>query len=320
MTECNHELPLHDDSRLRLQRLRHQRVRRPRILFSYAVSSHTGHGLAEFREALAALLKNPLLFPHVGRIVPLNYAMLERLAHEGCLPGRRHAGDAPAGFGFSGGRSSAGAATVPLTATVPEVVKFAPAMSFGAVSAALAATAQVPFAPGSGGVRGVSATSPTFDASGRVGLFGGGATAPSSTFGADAPMFGFLQPPSGFGSGRASVPTFGVPVSAPAAVPAAAGVVTFGATPSFGSTTTPAAASGFGASAFGATITTVMPVTLAFGTAEAAKTVGASSGASAFGGVCAGFAAAHAGLALFSATLLYSCLEVEVCMEECVAS
>ena len=67
----------------RLQRLREQRVRQPRILFSCGVSSKTGHGLAELRQALAALLKDQRLFPHVGMEVPLSYAMLERLAQEG---------------------------------------------------------------------------------------------------------------------------------------------------------------------------------------------------------------------------------------------
>jgi hypothetical protein len=39
------ERPSCDDSKAKLQRLRLQRVRRPRILFSYSVSSHTGYGL-----------------------------------------------------------------------------------------------------------------------------------------------------------------------------------------------------------------------------------------------------------------------------------
>mmetsp|Transcript_82512 Transcript_82512/g.133813 ORF Transcript_82512/g.133813 Transcript_82512/m.133813 type:complete len:215 (+) Transcript_82512:339-983(+) len=82
----NTQHPSCDDSKAQLQRLRQQRVRRPRILFSYAVSSHTGHGLAEFRKALATLLNDKRLFPHVGGIVPLNYAMLERVAHKGCSP------------------------------------------------------------------------------------------------------------------------------------------------------------------------------------------------------------------------------------------
>jgi len=76
----NAERPSYQDSKAKLQRLRLQRVRRPRILFSYAVSSHTGHGLDVFREVLATLLKDKRLFPHVGGIVPLNYAMLEGLA------------------------------------------------------------------------------------------------------------------------------------------------------------------------------------------------------------------------------------------------
>ena len=72
-----------DEAKQRLQRLREQRVKRPRILFSYGVSSKTGYGLKELREALAALMKDQRLFPHVGMKVPLSYAMLERLAQEG---------------------------------------------------------------------------------------------------------------------------------------------------------------------------------------------------------------------------------------------
>jgi GTPase SAR1 family protein len=73
------------EARERLQRLREQRLRRPRILFRFGVSSKTGHGLAELRRALAALMKDQRLFPHVGMKVPLSYAMLERLAQEGRL-------------------------------------------------------------------------------------------------------------------------------------------------------------------------------------------------------------------------------------------
>ena len=58
-------------------------MRRPRLLFSYGVSSKTGHGLAILRQALAALMQDQRLFPHVGMKVPLSYAMLERLAQEG---------------------------------------------------------------------------------------------------------------------------------------------------------------------------------------------------------------------------------------------
>ena len=72
-----------DEAQQRLQRLREQRVRRPRLFFSYGVSSKTGHGLADLRRALAALMKDQRLFPHVGMKVPLSYAMLERLAQEG---------------------------------------------------------------------------------------------------------------------------------------------------------------------------------------------------------------------------------------------
>jgi hypothetical protein len=68
---------------MRLERLRRQRVLRPRILLSYAVSSKTGHGLKQLRRALSVLMQNEVLFPHVGMEVPLNYAMLERLAQEG---------------------------------------------------------------------------------------------------------------------------------------------------------------------------------------------------------------------------------------------
>jgi hypothetical protein len=72
-----------DETKQRLQRLREQRVRRPRIPFSYGVSSKTGYGLEELKEALAALMKDQRLFPHVGMKVPLSYAMLESLAQEG---------------------------------------------------------------------------------------------------------------------------------------------------------------------------------------------------------------------------------------------
>ena len=60
-------------------------MRRPRILFSYGVSSKTGFGLEVLREALAALMKDQRLFPHMGMKVPLSYVMLERLAQEGRL-------------------------------------------------------------------------------------------------------------------------------------------------------------------------------------------------------------------------------------------
>ena len=66
-----------------LQRLREQREQRPRILVSYEVSSKTGYGLKELRHGLAALMEEQRLFPDVGRKVPLNYSMLERLAQEG---------------------------------------------------------------------------------------------------------------------------------------------------------------------------------------------------------------------------------------------
>jgi hypothetical protein len=58
-------------------------LHRPRMLFSYSVSSYTGVGLDELREALTALIENQRLFPHFGAKVPLNYSMLERLAQEG---------------------------------------------------------------------------------------------------------------------------------------------------------------------------------------------------------------------------------------------
>ena len=48
-------------------------MRRPRLLFSFAVSSHTGQGLDELRRGLAALMRDRRLFPHVGMRVPLNY-------------------------------------------------------------------------------------------------------------------------------------------------------------------------------------------------------------------------------------------------------
>jgi small ubiquitin-related modifier len=72
-----------DAEQMRLKRLRQQRVLRPRILFSYAVSSKDGRGLEQLRRALSVLMQNQVLFPHVGMKVPLNYAMLERLAQEG---------------------------------------------------------------------------------------------------------------------------------------------------------------------------------------------------------------------------------------------
>ena len=67
----------------RLCRLRRQRVQRPRFLFSKSVSNRTGQGLRELRRSLTALMADQRLFPHVGRKVPLNYSMLERLAQEG---------------------------------------------------------------------------------------------------------------------------------------------------------------------------------------------------------------------------------------------
>jgi len=66
-----------------LHKLRKQRVQRPRILCSHAVSSRTGQGLLALRRALAGLMEDTRLFAHVGAKVPLNYSMLERLAHEG---------------------------------------------------------------------------------------------------------------------------------------------------------------------------------------------------------------------------------------------
>jgi hypothetical protein len=66
-----------------LKKLRHKRLHRPRMLFSYSVSSYTGVGLEKLRDALTAVMENQRLFPHVGAKVPLNYSMLERLAQEG---------------------------------------------------------------------------------------------------------------------------------------------------------------------------------------------------------------------------------------------
>jgi len=66
-----------------LHKLRQQRVQRPRILCSHAVSSRTGQGLYALRQALAGLMEDTRLFAHVGAKVPLNYSMLERLAQEG---------------------------------------------------------------------------------------------------------------------------------------------------------------------------------------------------------------------------------------------
>ena len=67
----------------KLERLREQRVRRPRLLFSFSVSSQSGQGLDKLRRGLAALMRDRRLFPHVGMRVPLNYSMLERLTQEG---------------------------------------------------------------------------------------------------------------------------------------------------------------------------------------------------------------------------------------------
>ena len=64
-----------------LERLRHQRVRRPRIVCQHTVSNRTGQGLKDLQGALKALMEDKRLFPHVGMQVPLNYSMLERLAH-----------------------------------------------------------------------------------------------------------------------------------------------------------------------------------------------------------------------------------------------
>jgi len=66
-----------------LHRLRQQRVQRPRIVCSHAVSSRTGQGLYALQQALAGLMEDTQLFAHVGAKVPLNYSMLERLAQEG---------------------------------------------------------------------------------------------------------------------------------------------------------------------------------------------------------------------------------------------
>ena len=66
-----------------LQQLRQQRVQRPRILCSHSVSCRTGQGLSMMQRGLTALMEDTLLFAHVGAKVPLNYSMLERLAHEG---------------------------------------------------------------------------------------------------------------------------------------------------------------------------------------------------------------------------------------------
>jgi hypothetical protein len=71
-----------------LERLRNQRVRRPRIVFHHSVSNLTGQGLEDLRGALKALMGDKRLFPHVGMQVPLNYSMLERLAQEGRLPSK----------------------------------------------------------------------------------------------------------------------------------------------------------------------------------------------------------------------------------------
>jgi len=75
----NNCLPLDEQ----LQKLRQQREQRPRILCSHGVSNLTGQGLPELRQALAMLMEDKRLFAHVGAKVPLNYSMLERLAHQG---------------------------------------------------------------------------------------------------------------------------------------------------------------------------------------------------------------------------------------------
>ena len=64
-----------------LERLRHQCVRRPRIVLHHSVSNRTGQGLEDLRDALKALMEDKRLFPHVGKKVPLSYSMLVRLAY-----------------------------------------------------------------------------------------------------------------------------------------------------------------------------------------------------------------------------------------------
>jgi len=66
-----------------LYKLWKQRVHRPRVLCSHGVSSRTGQGQKELRRAIAWLMEDMWLFAHVGARVPLNYSMLERLAHQG---------------------------------------------------------------------------------------------------------------------------------------------------------------------------------------------------------------------------------------------
>jgi hypothetical protein len=78
-----------------LARLRHQRVRRPRIVSHHSVSNRTGQGLRYLRGTLEALMEDERLFPHVGMQVPLNYSMLERLAQEGRLQSKDDEGEAP---------------------------------------------------------------------------------------------------------------------------------------------------------------------------------------------------------------------------------
>jgi GTPase SAR1 family protein len=79
------EQSVRDEAKARLRRLRQQRVRRPRILFSCGVSSKSGAGFDQLMQALTALMKDQRLFPHVGMKVPRSYAMLERLAQDGRL-------------------------------------------------------------------------------------------------------------------------------------------------------------------------------------------------------------------------------------------
>ena len=66
-----------------LERLRHQRLRRPRTVLQHSVSNRTGKGLTDLQVTLKALIEDKRLFSLVGMQVPLNYSMLERLAQEG---------------------------------------------------------------------------------------------------------------------------------------------------------------------------------------------------------------------------------------------
>ena len=77
-----------------LNRLRHKRLHRPRILFNHSVSSRTGKGLDELRHALTALMENQRLFRTLGlryrSTTRCSSALHKRVEHKrvGALPWR----------------------------------------------------------------------------------------------------------------------------------------------------------------------------------------------------------------------------------------